>query len=221
MRLVWLFLVLAILFLVPFLIWGERLGELFSQEGAVAWLEGYGRWAWAAGIVLLILDIVLPLPSTVVISALGYLYGALWGGLIAALGSMLSAGLAYGLCRTWGRRAARWIAGERGVAEGERLFGRAGGWIVVLSRWLPLMPEVVSCMAGIARMRAWSFFFALACGTLPMAFVFAWVGSYGREEPWIAFVLSISLPVLLWGIFRVIWGRRPDGGEDGQEGIGD
>ncbi|MEM7147948.1 MAG: hypothetical protein AAF591_22785, partial [Verrucomicrobiota bacterium] len=101
MRLVWLFVVLAVLFLIPFLIWGEWFGQLFSGDGAVAWLDGYGRWAWAAGLVLLVLDIVLPLPSTVLISALGYLYGTVVGGLIATAGSMLSATVAYGICRGW------------------------------------------------------------------------------------------------------------------------
>jgi uncharacterized membrane protein YdjX (TVP38/TMEM64 family) len=210
MRLLWMFLVLAVLFLIPFLIWGEWFGEFFSREGAVAWLESYGSWAWAAGMVLLILDIFLPLPSTVIVSALGYVYGTLVGGLIAAAGSFLSATLAYGCCRAMGPRAAVWIAGEKGLAEGEALFRSAGGWIVVLSRWLPLLPEVVSCLAGLSRMPARTFFPALACGTIPMGLTFAAVGRLGHEQPVAAVVMSLLLPVLLWALVRLILRRHQD-----------
>jgi uncharacterized membrane protein YdjX (TVP38/TMEM64 family) len=208
MRVIWLFVVLAVVFLIPFLIWGEWFGEIFSREGAVTWLEGYGSWAWAAGMVLLMLDIVLPLPSTVIVSALGYVYGTVWGGLIAAAGSFLSASVAYGVCRGMGRRAGVWIAGEKGLEEGEALFRSAGGWIVVLSRWLPLLPEVVSCMAGMSRMPARTFFPAVACGTIPMGFTFAAVGRLGQEQPVAAVVMSILIPVLLWGMVRLILKRH-------------
>jgi uncharacterized membrane protein YdjX (TVP38/TMEM64 family) len=210
MRLIWMFLVLAVVFLIPFLIWGEWFSELFSREGAVAWLESYGSWAWAAGMVLLTLDIVLPLPSTVIVSALGYVYGTFWGGLIAAVGSFISASLAYGFCRAMGPRAAVWIAGEKGLAEGEAVFRSAGGWIVVLSRWLPLLPEVVSCLAGLSRMPARIFFPAVACGTIPMGFTFAAVGRLGHEQPVAAVVMSLLLPLLLWAVVRLILKRHQE-----------
>ena len=54
------------------------------------------------------------------------------------------------------------VLGPQDFVEGERLFARVGAWLVVLSRWLPIFPEVIACMAGLARMPAWSFFTALA-----------------------------------------------------------
>lgn len=214
LRFFWIFAVLAALVVVPFLLWGGRFGEIFSSQGAVDWLRGYGRWAWAAGLVLLVLDIVLPLPSTVVMSAMGYVYGPWWGGLLAASGSFLSGACAYGLCRSAGRRAAHWIAGEKGMREGELLFARAGGWLVALSRCLPLLPEVIACMAGLARMKAPAFFTALGCGCLPAGFIFAAVGHAGIERPALAIALSLALPAGFWLIARPII-RRPRGGGNG------
>ena len=144
MRLFWMFLGLAVLFLIPFLIWGGLLETLFSQTGTVSWLEGYGRWAWAAGMLLLAADLVLPIPGTVIMSGLGFVYGPVWGGIISTVGSFLSGSLAYGLCRLLGRGAARRLLGEKDLEKGERLFSNVGGWIVVLSRWLPLVPEVLA-----------------------------------------------------------------------------
>jgi len=198
MRLLWIFIGLAILVLIPFLIWGEGFERAFSQAGATEWLRRYGDWAWAAGIALLMLDLVLPIPATAVMAALGYIYGPLAGGLLAAAGSILSGTLGYGLCRLLGRGAARRILGAAELERGERLFARVGGWLVVLSRWLPVFPEVIACMAGLTRMPARAFLTALACGSLPLGFAFAAVGHAGIERPALAIALSALLPPVLW-----------------------
>src|SRR5690606_15584435 len=139
---------------IPFALWGEAFTAMFSPGGSVAWMRDYDAWAWAAGLLLLVADLFLPVPGTVVMSALGYLYGPVAGGLLAAGGSFCSGALAYGLCRGLGHGAARRLLGARDLARGEALFARVGGWIVVLSRWLPVFPEVVACMAGLTRMPA-------------------------------------------------------------------
>ena len=162
MRLFGWFLLLALIVLIPFLIWGSCFERSFSQEGTVAWLTGFGPWASLAGILLLMSDLILPIPATAVMAALGFLYGPLAGGLIATLGSFLSGALAYLLCRRFGRPAAARLLGPQELVEGERLFARAGGWLVVLSRWLPVFPEVIACMAGLSGMRPIPFFAALA-----------------------------------------------------------
>ncbi|NIP94217.1 MAG: DedA family protein, partial [Akkermansiaceae bacterium] len=72
-------------------------------------------------------DLFLPIPGTVVMSALGYIYGLWLGGLFAALGSILAGLLAYGLCRLLGRGAAEWIAGKEDLAKGEEVFGGSAG----------------------------------------------------------------------------------------------
>ncbi|MEZ4703046.1 MAG: VTT domain-containing protein [Rhodothermales bacterium] len=204
MRLLWIFLGLAVLFLIPFLIWGGQIEAMFSQDGTVAWLRGYGAWAWMAGIVLLMSDIVLPVPGTVVMSALGFVYGPVAGGLLAALGAFLGGALGYGLCRLLGRKAALRLLGEADLEKGERLFSHIGGWLVALSRWLPLFPEVIACMAGLIRMPAGLFHFALACGVLPLGFAFAYIGHAGVAHPWLAIGLSAFIPPILWLAVRPI-----------------
>lgn len=198
MRIFWLFLGLALLVLIPFLIWGEGFERAFTQAGAVDWLSDYGAWAWAAALVLLALDLVLPIPATAVMAALGYIYGPVTGGLIGTVGSCLAGGLGYGLCRALGRGAARRILGEADLAKGERLFARVGGWLVVLSRWLPIFPEVIACMAGLTRMPGRNFALALVCGSLPLAFAFAAVGHAGVDRPALAIALSALAPPVLW-----------------------
>jgi uncharacterized membrane protein YdjX (TVP38/TMEM64 family) len=86
MRLLGLFLLLALVVSVPFLIWGSGFEQSFSREGAVAWLSGYGRWAGLAGILLLMSDLFLPIPAAAVMAALGFVYGPVVDGLIATFG---------------------------------------------------------------------------------------------------------------------------------------
>ncbi|NNC89396.1 MAG: VTT domain-containing protein [Akkermansiaceae bacterium] len=215
MRLLGLFLILALLVIVPFLIWGDFYEGLFSPEGAVERLERFGKsWAWLAGVALILADLLLPIPGSAVMAALGYVYGFWLGGAIGAGASILSGLVAYGLCRRLGRGAAEWIAGRRDLEKGERLFrGAAGGWIVALSRWLPVMPEVIACLAGLARMPVRRFTFAVACGSIPLGFAFAAIGTTGHANPKLALLLSAIIPPLLWAAIRPVVMKERTRGE--------
>lgn len=208
-RLFLIFLALALLVVVPFLIWGDEFEKSMTFERTVEALRSTGSWAWAVGIGLLVADLFLPVLGTVVMSALGLVYGWFLGGIVASAGSVGAGLLAYGLSRKIGRPAARWLAGEKGLAEGERLFqGETGGWVVAMSRWMPVLPEVVACLAGISKMPFSKFLAALCAGSVPMGFVFAWIGHTGQERPVLAIALSAGLPPLIWTLFRAIHAAR-------------
>ena len=160
----------------------------------------YGmRWGWLAAMGLLVADLVLPVPATGVMSALGYVYGTWAGGLIGAAGSFLSGVAAYELCRAGGQKAADRLLGPADHERAQRVFsGGLGGWMVALSRWMPLLPELTACMAGLTGMPRRRFLPALACGCVPMGLVFAAVGASGTERPVLAIGLSILIPALLY-----------------------
>jgi uncharacterized membrane protein YdjX (TVP38/TMEM64 family) len=207
-RLSLIFFLLALLVVGPFLIWGSWFERAMSLESTVSGLQSTGDWAWAAGLGLLIIDLFLPILGTVVMSALGLVYGWFWGGLISGIGATGAGLLAYGLSRKLGRKAALTLTGQDGLTEGERLFkGEAGGWLVAFSRWMPVLPEVVACLAGLSRMPFRRFLGALCAGCFPMGWVFAWIGSTGNHHPVLALSLSAGLPPLIWGIFRW-WYRK-------------
>lgn len=190
---------LLALIIAPFCIWGGWFQNMLDLHGAKSWMESLGPLAWIGGIALLVGDLVLPIPSTVVMAALGLVCGWFWGGVASAAGSALSGLVAYALCRRFGHRPAVWLAGQAGLAKGEALFrGRRGGWLVALSRWMPVLPEAVACLAGLARMPFRVFLVALLSGTVPPGFVFSTIGAFGLEQPGLALALSALAPAGLY-----------------------
>jgi uncharacterized membrane protein YdjX (TVP38/TMEM64 family) len=201
-RLLILFLLLALLVIVPFLVWGDGIETWILAFSPDDWRRDYGSWVWAIGVLLLMGDLLLPIPATAVMTTLGILYGPLLGGFLSALGSFLAGSLGYGICRQFGRGVAVALLGERDLARGKQLFSRHGGWLIAFSRWLPVLPEVMACMAGLVRMPVKAFLSALACGAIPFGFTFAMLGHAGADRPLLAIGLSALIPLILWAITR-------------------
>ena len=199
---------LLLIIIAPFLVWGEMFDST-GYAGTLEWLKNQGSWAWLVGIGLLCADILLPVPGTVVMSALGYMYGWMLGGVISAGGSFLSGMIAYTACRVAGRPVAVWIAGESSLSEGEGWFAKqSAGWLVALSRWTPVLPEAIACLAGLALMPLRRFTLALACGSIPLGFAFAAIGALGTSHSGAALTLSAVLPVLLYAVAAWIMRRQ-------------
>jgi len=202
MRLVLLLLALGALFAAPLLVVGEELDKTLAGDGPADWLRACGPWAWAAGVGLLVADLLLPVPATAVMTSLGIVYGPLPGGLIAACGSFLAGTAGYTATRLLGRRATLFLVGQRDLIRAAAFFERAGGWAVALSRPLPILPEIIACLAGLTRMPADRFFPALACGSLPFGLAFAAFGAAGSARPVTAILISALAPLLLWLVVR-------------------
>ncbi len=204
MRLVFLMIALAVFFLVGWGLFGEGLEEVWNVEKLAGYFEQAKSWAWLLGILLLVVDLLLPIPGTIVMSALGAVYGFWIGGLLSAFGSMLAGILGYGVGRFFDEKfAKRWL-GEKDFEKGRSIFEKSGAWVVAMSRALPILPEVLACMAGLLRMPFGTFVIALACGSVPMGFLFAWIGMVGREQPAWGLAFSLGVPAVLWGAAAVM-----------------
>ncbi len=171
-----------------------------SQEAAdtVLMLRQHGDWAWAAGILLLWADLLLPIPQTVVIAALGIVYGTVLGGLLGSFGLVTGGLLGYGLMRTSARRFVQRFVNARSLHEMEKMFERNGAWAIILSRSLPhSVPEILVLLAGLARMPMRKFITALTIGSVPAAFAFAAIGAGWPEQPIAVVTVSYVVPILL------------------------
>lgn len=195
-------LVLAICVMLPFLFWGDQIESLLVVDQEAGTLANQDQWAWAVGVGLLIADIVIPIPTTSIIAGLGIIYGPMLGAGVAILGSMLSAFIGYAIGRFLGRPIARRFAGSR-LAEGDRLILKYGGWIVAASRWLPVLPEVISVVAGAHRMPVKLFGLSALCGVVPFSLAFATLGHVGADTPVLTLVIAAIAPLVLWLILQI------------------
>ena len=153
-----------------------------------------GRGPWLA---LIWADVVLPIPQTSVIAALGLVYGVPLGGLIGSVGLITGGLLGYGLMFTSARRLARRFAG-RALERMEGVFDRKGAWAIILTRSLPYSTaEAAVFLAGLAGMPLRKFVVALTVGSVPTAFVFAAVGAGWADRPLLALAVSYVLPIFL------------------------
>jgi uncharacterized membrane protein YdjX (TVP38/TMEM64 family) len=185
-----------------------RIPTAEDANDAVSMLRDYDSWAWAVGIALIWADLVLPVPQTAVIAALGIIYGTVFGGLLGSVALISSGILGYALMRTSARRFVDRLVGHQFRHKTEGLFDRSGAWAIVLSRSLPYsIPEAIVFLAGLAGMPMGKFTMALTVGSVPTAFAFAAIGAGWADQPILALIVSYVLPVLLLPI--VLYLMRP------------
>jgi uncharacterized membrane protein YdjX (TVP38/TMEM64 family) len=189
---------MAILFLSLLMASCAKLPTPEEANDAVLMLRGYGTWAWLLGIVLIWLDLLLPVPQTSVIAALGIVYGPILGGSIGSLGLVTGGLMGYGLMFTSARVFAKRLAGPQSLRRMESLFDSGGTWAIVLTRSLPYsIPEAIVILAGLAGMPLGKFFMALTIGSVPTAFIFAAIGAGLADRPVLALLISYVLPIAL------------------------
>jgi uncharacterized membrane protein YdjX (TVP38/TMEM64 family) len=175
-----------------------RIASLGDADASTDVLESVRTWAWAVGIVLIVADLVLPVPQTAVMAALGAVYGLALATLIGTVALVLAGVLAYLLMFSpVGRFMVRLLRSH--LRETIDAFNnRAGPWAIALSRGLPYsVPEAIVCLAGLARMPVRTFLISLVSGSVPTALLYAGIGAGWARDPLLALAISYVLPILL------------------------
>lgn len=164
---------------------------------------------------LLVADVVLPVPSSVVMVSLGAAYGVALGAALAALGSLAAAGLAFAI----GRRAEPRL--DRIVSSADRAafaswFDERGVVAVIVSRPVPIVAETVAGLAGTSTMPGSRFLAAAAAGVVPVSVAYAATGAAVAEldsATTIVLIVTITAAVTWlggrWLRRRVPSSRRP------------
>lgn len=205
------------LFLCFTLLYAWAASRGWTDEAAWSqWLRGASQGsagrAGAAGLVvgLLAADLVLPVPSSVVMTLSGTFLGFAAGSLASFAGAMISALLGYALCRRFGRPMFERLTGPGEFDRVERFLRDYGSWAIVLSRSVPMLTEVMSCLAGLGGMNLPRFAALAAAGTLPICLVYAWAGAAGSDPAGVgwAVVLAFAIPALGFGFLRLAARRR-------------
>lgn len=205
-KLVVLIVAIAGVLLVPYFIWHEPMDAYFAAAEYQQWLVSVKPYAWLIGLALLAADAFLPVPAPPVMATMGVLYGTVGGGVIAATGSILAGLVGLGIGRLAGKKALRLLANEHKLAELQRFFDTWGAAGIVASRALPVAPEVLTVLAGIARMHFGRFMLALVMGGIPIGILLAWAGSQVGQSSGLLLVLTL-IPAGLWCLYLLMMAR--------------
>jgi uncharacterized membrane protein YdjX (TVP38/TMEM64 family) len=135
-----------------------------------------GAMAAVVGVSLLVADVVLPVPSSLVMIAHGALFGVVTGSLLSLAGMIGAAMVGFSI----GRRGERLL--KRFVSEAERrrvnaMLDRWGALAIVITRPVPILAETCAILAGASPISWTKALVASIAGSLPPALLYALTGS--------------------------------------------
>lgn len=169
------------------------------------WIQDHAR---ASAVVilngLLIADVLLPIPSSLLMVANGALLGTGPGALATIASTLLGGMLAFWL----GRRGAPWLMArisDRERAQADRFFERWGPMAVLVSRPVPIIAETIGILAGTTAMGWPRFLVSVFLGNLPPAILYAFAGSSAMKASY-----TVAIFLILVGLAAGWWllGRR-------------
>lgn len=169
------------------------------------WMKHAGVFAGALGVGLLIADVVLPVPSSLVMVAHGALFGVVMGTFLSLLGSVGAALFGFAIGRRGGTVLERLVtADER--ARADRLLARWGVIAIIVTRPVPLLAETVAIMAGASPMSWSSLTLAAVAGSLPPALLYALTGATVAKFQSTALMFGLVLLIagLFWFVGRLL-----------------
>jgi uncharacterized membrane protein YdjX (TVP38/TMEM64 family) len=186
--------VMIAFFLLLFLV-AEAMGVPLLTD-PTPWLGHGGTLAAVLGVGLLVADVLLPVPSSLVMVAHGALFGVVGGTLLSLLGSVGAALFGFAIGRRGGRMMERLVT----PAERERanyLLKRWGTLAIIVTRPVPLLAETVAIMAGTSSLGWGRVALAALAGSLPPALLYAITG---------ASVANLQNTTLVFGFVMLIAG---------------
>ena len=142
-------------------------------------------YIFAVVALLLFADLFIAVPTLTIILLAGFFLGPA-GGFSAAVTGLYCAGICgYLISRRYGNILLGAIVKDTAQQQEARESFQSHGFLtILLSRALPILPEVSACMAGLTRMPFFKFLTAWSISTLPYALIgrLRWIHQLGRES---------------------------------------
>ena len=179
-------------FLILFLI-GEAWQALLADPAAQ--LRQANPLTALVGVGLLVADAALPVPASMVMIALGAVFGAVLGTLLAAIGTIGATLVGFELGRRGGALLDR-HASLRGWERADRLLKRWGVLAIVLTRPVPLLAETTAVLAGASSLGWERATIAAIAGAIPTAGIYALTGAAVTEHESTALLIGATVAIV-------------------------
>ncbi len=151
-------------------------------------------------VLLLLADLFIAMPTLTIMILSGFFLGPVIGAAASTLGLTLAGSFGYGLSHRYGDKLARKLIRDGNeFTSAVRSFERFGIGTILLSRAIPILPEVSACMAGLTRMPKLKFALAWMLSIIPYASITSYAGSISSESnPKPAIIAAIGLTSFFW-----------------------
>lgn len=151
---------------------------------------------------LLVLDLFITVPTLGLVMLSGYFLGYPYGVLASLCGLMLAGCTGYLLSYLFGGRILRFLIRDNARRdEMTASFHKHAFAMILLSRALPMLPEVTSCLSGSTRLPFLKFLSAWTLSALPYVLIAAYSGSRSSlDNPEPALFTAIGMITVLWMI---------------------
>jgi len=195
------FVALLAFILVPFFLFATST-ETYTFE-----LLGSDRNAWVlaiTGIALLTFDVFLPIPSSIVSTMAGAIFGVSVGTGVSFLGMTGSCVVGWYFGRQVGKPGAGVLLGEHEFARLQKLIDRYGLFAIAICRPVPVAAEASMIIAGTSASNFRASMGIAALSNLGISLVYATVGAYAwsNRSFMFAFLAAILLPAIAFVIYR-------------------
>ena len=204
---------LCLFFLAAFLVAMALDVQLFTGTD---WMRDHARWSAVVILnLLLVADVLLPIPSSLLMVANGALLGTIGGALATIVSTFVGGALAFWL----GRRGAPWLMArisDRERTQADHFFERWGAMAVLMSRPVPIIAETIGILAGTTPMNWPRFLASVFLGNLPPAILYAFAGASAQNASY-----TVAIFLILVGFAGGWWllGRRGAYRKGHEEGI--
>ncbi len=194
---------LIVFFLILFLI-VEALGVSLLTD-PTPWMKHGGVLAAALGVGLLIADVFLPVPSSLVMVAHGSLFGVVVGTVLSLVGSVGAALLGFAVGRRGGKLLKRVITPAE-QSRANNMLERWGVLAIIVTRPIPMLAETVAIMSGASSLSWSTVALASFVGSLPPAVLYALTGAAvaNFQVTSLMFVVVLLVAGLFWLTGRIL-----------------
>lgn len=158
-------------------------------------------------VLILASDILLPVPSSVVMFTNGFVLDVAWGSLVSLFGLQIGAVVGYQL----GKVGSKW-RGNTNDQNSQFLLTKYGPWAILLSRGIPILSESICMVCGYNQVPFKTYFILNIIGYVPICILYAICGSMGFHQD--AFLLTFGASILVAALMWVFARKLLNGTDD-------
>jgi uncharacterized membrane protein YdjX (TVP38/TMEM64 family) len=192
------------LIVILFLLFGGA--EEYFEQSVSGLIDNQKSFAFTSFLVLCS-DIVLPVPSSIVMYLNGAVLGMFQGAVLSFVSVMVSSVIGYLI----GLLSLKLFKNNKAHSKSDELLKKTGPLAIILTRGIPILSESVTIVAGYNSYSFYQFLLWNFIGYLPVCLIYAYFGSISNSQDafLISFGISIAISFVLWIVGKKVLTSKP------------